>query len=448
MYSFAARLPEHCAAINKKLGGPVNISPPKRTLTKSASGSGSIARPGAATKRPVPPKPRKSLTRILSDERERERRSVSAQPSRKISLLRSATMPAIPGFKREGSEVSISSIPSIESHSQSAVNKNGFTSNKRFGHREVDFTSLAREENDKAKKQASINDELKNAIAALKKPNRELAGKTFAETIEQRTMPLSISRKSRKPIRNPLFQSVQISATPKINRQVDIFSKSQPAPKPLPEEIDFIPPSCAPRVPQSSLPASESCSVRDTLLNTVQSTPSRKVSTITASSSASQPTSLQDTPLPRNPLLNMIHATPSRKIPSTFRRTSLNVAKSGNASAVPQSPLHVRRSSASLFTSVPDSAMRPPPVDQVTPNTELSSFEETPVKKRVDPLSMKPNINSPVEGHGHSLSRMSSNKENRNTLETAKTMNYPLKTPEEDLYKSLGWDDGDLDELA
>lgn len=192
--SFSARLPEQCAVINKKLGGPVNVPPPKRKLMKSASVSGNLSRPGAATKRPVPAKPKKSLTRILSDERERERRSASAQPNRKISLLRSATMPAMPGFKREGSEISLSSIPSADSQTQSTVNKSGFTNSKRFGHREVDFASLTRDEDAKAKKQASINDELKNAIAALKKPNRELAGKNFAETIEQRTMPLSVSR--------------------------------------------------------------------------------------------------------------------------------------------------------------------------------------------------------------------------------------------------------------
>lgn len=192
--SFSARLPEQCVAINKKLGGPVNLPPPKKQLARSASASGSLSRPGAATKRPITIKPRKSLTRILSDERERERRSASAQPNRKISLLRSATMPVMPGLKREGSEVSLSSIPTAESQPLLAANKGGFTNTKRFGHREVDFASLNRDPDAKAKKQASIDDELKNAIAALKKPNRELAGKTFAETVEQRILPTSLSR--------------------------------------------------------------------------------------------------------------------------------------------------------------------------------------------------------------------------------------------------------------
>ena len=441
--SFAARLPEQCVAINKKLGGPINVSPPKRKLTKSASISGNLSRPGAATKRPVPPKPRKSLTRVLSDERQRERRSVSAQPNRKISLLRSATMPVLPGFKREGSDVSLLSIPSAESQSQNPVNKSGFTSSKRFGHREVDFTSLARDESAKIKKQASIKDELKDAIAALKKPNRELAGKTFAETIEQRTIPLSMSRQSKKPVRNPLFQSVQISATPKINRQNDIFSKSQNVARPEAEEYELVPLSSTPRIPQSSIPASDRRSLRDQLLTTVQATPSRKVSTTLASSGISEANVLQDTPLPRNPLLNTIQATPSRKSTSQPRNTNLIVSRAPSTSALPSS-LHIRRSSASLFTSVPNSAMKPPPQDQITPNTELSSFEETPIKQRTILDYGLPVVNVEGKGHGHTLSPFGNNKENKLMLEAKE----PVSTPEDSIYMSLGWDDGDLDELG
>lgn len=132
---------------------------------------------------------------MLSDEKERERRSVSAQPNRKLSLMRSATMPSMPGLKREASEVpSLSSIPSIDTHAQSTSSKGVFSSNKRFGHREVDFGSLARGPIIKAQKDARIESELKNAIAALKKPNRELAGKSFADAIEKRAVPTSASR--------------------------------------------------------------------------------------------------------------------------------------------------------------------------------------------------------------------------------------------------------------
>lgn len=177
-------------AINKKLGGPVAIAPPKQKIARSASVSGALSRPGAATKRPVPRKPRERLERVLTDERrEQERRSASAGPNRKISLMRSATMPAIPGLKREGSEApSLSSIMSTESQPIFAA-RGGVLNSKRFAQREVDFSALAPDPNAKARKQAKIDSELKEAIAALKKPNREAAGKSFAETAAQRALP-------------------------------------------------------------------------------------------------------------------------------------------------------------------------------------------------------------------------------------------------------------------
>lgn len=191
--SFSARLPDHCDSINRKLGGPVVVTPARPRLSKSASFSSAPSRPGAATKRPVPVKPRRSLQRVLSEDR--ERRSMSRGPSRAISLMRSAT---IPGLKRESSEpLSLSSIPVAEPQPLQ-VNRGGFVKSKRFAQREVDLSSLAPEANLKAKKQAIIDAELKDAISALKRPNRELAGKVLAETAEKRSTAASCSRSELK----------------------------------------------------------------------------------------------------------------------------------------------------------------------------------------------------------------------------------------------------------
>lgn len=192
--SFSSRLPERCAVINRKLGGPVVVSPPRPKLSKSASFSSAPSRPGAATKRPVPVKPRRSLQRVLTDDR--ERRSMSNGPNKAIALMRSATMPIVHGVKRETSEApSLSSIPTAESQSLEA-NRGGVLKSKRFFQREVDLSSLAPEKtvNLKSKKQAIIEAELKEAISALKRPNRELAGKAFAETAERRSASTSHSR--------------------------------------------------------------------------------------------------------------------------------------------------------------------------------------------------------------------------------------------------------------
>jgi DNA replication regulator SLD3 len=113
---------------------------------------------------------------------------MSTGPNRAISLMRSATMPMVPGLKREASEApSLSSIPTSDSQ-PFAANRGGVLNSKRFAQREVDLSNIAPESNVKARKQAKIEAELKEAIAALKKPNRELAGKVLVETAERRSV--------------------------------------------------------------------------------------------------------------------------------------------------------------------------------------------------------------------------------------------------------------------
>lgn len=99
-------------------------------------------------------------------------------------------MPIVPGLKREASEApSLSGIPFAESL---AASRGGVLNSKRFARREVDLGSLAPDL--KAKKKASIEAELKEAISALKKPNRELAGKALVETAEKRSASASYPR--------------------------------------------------------------------------------------------------------------------------------------------------------------------------------------------------------------------------------------------------------------
>lgn len=191
--SFSARLPDRCDAINRKLGGPIVISPPKPRLSKSASFSSAPSRPGAATKRPVPARQRRSLQRVLTDSR--ERRSMSQGP-RVASLMRSTTAPTVPSLKRETSEApSLSGIPFADPQKLQA-NRGGVLSSKRFSQREVDMSALIAPDltSSKAKKKAMIDAELQDAIAILKKPNRELAGKVLVETAEKRSASASHSR--------------------------------------------------------------------------------------------------------------------------------------------------------------------------------------------------------------------------------------------------------------
>lgn len=51
----------------------------------------------------------------------------------------------------------------------------------------------------KARKRALVEAELRDAISALRKPNRELAGKSMAEAAERRALSLSAMRSKWQP---------------------------------------------------------------------------------------------------------------------------------------------------------------------------------------------------------------------------------------------------------
>ncbi|PBP22579.1 hypothetical protein BUE80_DR006430 [Diplocarpon rosae] len=394
---FQSRLPDRCAAINRKLGGPVVVSPLKPKLHKSSTFSGALSRPGAATRRPVPVKPGQSLKRVLTDDR--ERRSMSGGPNKKIALMRSATMPIIPGMKREASESpSLSSIPFADSQSL-GTSRGGVLKSRQLSRREVHISGMLPEKNPRAKNQATINAELQEAILALKKPNRELAGKLFAESAEKRSLSAS-SRKAKKPIRNPLFQGIQISATPKSNRQKDMFADSQLSSlERMVGEASTIPASSVPRIPQSASHSNYGGSQSKSLFSSVQATPTRK------------------------------------SVPAISQQSMNEVDHGG----LPSSLLHVRRSSAQLFTAVPDSAVK---------NTATSSpygIEDTPIKRK--PAGSLENshailirFRSDEENNKFAEKPVISNKQEQNDSNSGNT---------ESIYQALGWDDNDnINDLA
>ncbi|KAJ4403310.1 hypothetical protein N0V85_005124 [Neurospora sp. IMI 360204] len=237
---FSARLPELCDSINRKLGGPVIQAPKEKAKTVAAS----KPKPGAPAKRVTAAKKEneRSLQRVLSNER--MRRSVSRGPSGTIALLRSASATAIPGLKREGSEPLLGMI--AKSEAVAVKEKNISIFSRSAG-------PLANNEDAKAKKKARLEAELKEAISALKKPNRALAGKEIVEEAERRTA----QPKSKLNKKQPRAAGVQIKATPANNRFKDVFAKeSQPLHLDHLFEEDDGPaiPSSASVVPASTLP--------------------------------------------------------------------------------------------------------------------------------------------------------------------------------------------------
>ncbi|GAB1311105.1 DNA replication regulator Sld3 C-terminal domain-containing protein [Madurella fahalii] len=233
---FSARLPGLCDSLNRKLGGPVVQSPPKEKVAKPASAV--KPRPGAPVKRlPALKKDsHRTLERALSHER--NRRSVSRGPADAIALMRSATTTTIPGLKREASEPLLmgllqrKEIASLQERPASIFSRS--------------LSSASGPQNPRAKKKAEVEAELKDAISALKKPNRSLAAKELAEAAEKRAS-VGQLKKLKKPNRAP---AIQVKATPANNRFKDALatgtSRSQPGPD--------LPPSSASVVPSSTLP--------------------------------------------------------------------------------------------------------------------------------------------------------------------------------------------------
>lgn len=172
--SFSARLPGPCDSLNRKLGGPIAQSPPKQKTADPASAV--KPKPGAPLKRPTALKRDKDRTLERALSVERSRRSVSRGPAATIALLRSASQTVIPGLKREASDSSLMGLlPRGEKSSLKDRPTNIFS-------RSVSLSGVDL----KAQRKAKVDAELKDAISALKKPNRTLAVKDFVEAAEKR----------------------------------------------------------------------------------------------------------------------------------------------------------------------------------------------------------------------------------------------------------------------
>ncbi|CAK7205993.1 hypothetical protein SEUCBS139899_008776 [Sporothrix eucalyptigena] len=235
---FSPRLPLMCDSLNRKLGGPVistlgsrsknafnsTKSPSDAKLREKSSSSSSKhhsrSKSGAITKRSSASTDKtQSLERVLSNER--LRRSVSRGPNDAIAQMRSATAAPIPGLKREMSEPSLASIPRRAS-STSLKDRPSNTLARSTS--DVVVGNSARTEESRARKKALVDAELQEAISALKKPNRELAGKTTVEAAERRLFGLQTKKPKKQPGRPSPGERVQVKATPVNNRFRDVFA--------------------------------------------------------------------------------------------------------------------------------------------------------------------------------------------------------------------------------
>jgi DNA replication regulator SLD3 len=207
------RLPEQALMINKKLGGPAHNSPPKRKAMKPPTTSHKSGEP----KEPDTKKPRRSLARVATENMGRTTKS--ATPSLVRSMTDSSLFQVI---KREGSEVPMSAIPFQRSPSKNA--RRSMSQIRHLEGRELDLTTPSAAVTAKLKQKQRVEEDLQEAISALKKPNRGLAAGGYVNDLERRSLgPSSRSRKQPNPVRK-VVKDVQVTATPRMgHRTRDMF---------------------------------------------------------------------------------------------------------------------------------------------------------------------------------------------------------------------------------
>ncbi|KAH9865647.1 hypothetical protein J1614_009233 [Plenodomus biglobosus] len=295
------RLPEQALMANKKLGGPVHTAPSKRKAMKTLS----TLRNSGTSNEPEVKKSRRSLARVATDNTGRNLERVTP------SLSRSATDTALlHNIKREGSEVPLSAIPFQRSPSKSA--RQSMSQIRHLQGRQIDLNRPSAAAEAKIKHKQRVEEDLQEAILALKRPNRGLAAGGYVADNEQRGLGLANkSRKQANTVRR-MTKDVQVTATPRVGRRTkDMIEQTPSHHQPhnpfirdstdgAPPLSDFCIPSSAAHPPQSMVLATghRSASGRGSLAqSSIAETPSKAPKTKSFSSGAAR---------------RMIFATPSK----------------------------------------------------------------------------------------------------------------------------------------
>ncbi|KAF1944509.1 hypothetical protein EJ02DRAFT_452374 [Clathrospora elynae] len=285
------RLPEQALMVNKKLGGPAHSSPSKRKAMKPPITS----RKSEELKEPEAKKSRRSLARVATD-------TTGSTVERTTPYLsRSATDSALlNGIKREASEVPLSAIPFKRSPSKSA--RQSMSQIRHLQGRQIDLAQPSAAAAAKLKQRQRVEEDLQEAILALKKPNRGLAAGGYIADIEQRG--LGLPNKSRKPTTTvrKTIKDVQVSATPRAGRRTKNMIEQTPnhhhhnpfirfPATEAPPSSEFCIPSSGVR-PASLVPATchRSTTTRSLAHSSIAETPSKAPNTKTFSSGTARRT--------------------------------------------------------------------------------------------------------------------------------------------------------------
>lgn len=313
----------------------------------------------------------------------------------------------------------------------------------------------------RAQKKAQVDAELKDAISALKKPNRTLAAKDIVEAAEKRAsagqlkseFPNSSNSQTdtnpfitemRKPTRAP---GVQVKATPANNRFKDAFAadKAQSQPTPFhdaaPSSASVIPASTLPRKFANRIPAP----TRPATGGRVQATPVRPTSTSSIPATGLRP--VQETPgiFPSSPIMAR-KAAPAPLPPPVFalaqpRSKNLPVpaADRFGAGDIPSSP-----GLGTLFET---------PVMSRSARGRMDVVDDTPIKSRL-PLGVVGDGGNRARGDkGGAVAKVfgdsggSDGAGDAGATENGDGGGSGGKPSVASIYQRLGWDTTDLDDI-
>ncbi|KAF3043118.1 hypothetical protein E8E12_000413 [Didymella heteroderae] len=278
---YMSRLPEQALAINKKLGGPAIASSKRKAMRPPLN-----SKKSGESKEPEMKKSRRSLARIATDNTGKTGRKDTP------SLVRSATDTALlrqQSIKRETSEAPLSAIPFKRSPSRA---RQSMSQLRHLQGREMDLTATSAAAAAKLKHKARVEDDLKEAIATLKKPNRDLAAGGYMAEIEERGLgSANRSRKQANPVRK-VVKDVQVTATPRVGRrtknmveQTPVHYHQDPFVRPAPTEAlpqsDLVIPSSGIRQTSSVIPGTirRSTTARELAQPGIAETPSKAPTT-------------------------------------------------------------------------------------------------------------------------------------------------------------------------
>lgn len=214
---YMSRLPEQAQNVNKKLGGPAIVSSKRKAMRPPLK-----SKKSGESKEPETKRSRRSLARVATDT------TGKTGDRRTPTLARSATDTALlrqPSIKREASEAPLTAIPFKRSPSRA---RQSVSQLRHLQGREMDLTATSAAAAAKLKHKARVEDDLKEAIATLKKPNRDLAAGAYMAEIEKRG--LGSTSRPRKPITTvrKAVKDVQVTATPRANRKMTNMVEQTP----------------------------------------------------------------------------------------------------------------------------------------------------------------------------------------------------------------------------